>query len=149
MTSWIGAFWRRLRGAFGGAAGESIDPDVRDVFLSELDEVTEQLEALMPAWRADRTDAAILQDIRRAFHTIKGSGQTVGARSLGDFSGRMEKLALQLIERRSTPSPDAIATIESAVRLLTHCSKSIRDNRPLPAEVAALSRKAQEVGGRG
>ena len=51
-------------------------------------------------------------------------------------------------ERRSTPAPEAIASIESAVRLLTHCSKSIRDGRPLPVELRQLDRTAMQLLGK-
>ena len=59
-----------------------------------------------------------------------------------------ETRALQLQERRSTPAPEAIASIESAVRLLTHCSKSIRDGRPLPVELRQLDRTAMQLLGK-
>ena len=144
----MGGLWAWIRNAFSGAPRDELDPDVREVFLAELDEITVELEALMPNWRQNRGDIEVLQEIRRAFHTLKGSGQTAGAAALGGFCGRMEKLALQLQERRSTPAPEAIASIESAVRLLTHCSKSIRDGRPLPVELRQLDRTAMQLLGK-
>ena len=99
--------------------------------------------ALIPVNPAD------LKEGQRPVSTLEtiGAAQTLVS-DLGGFCGRMEKLALQLQERRSTPAPEAIASIESAVRLLTHCSKSIRDGRPLPVELRQLDRTAMQLLGK-
>lgn len=152
-SSWIAglrAWWDALRGRFGGGAlREQIDPDVREVFIAELDEVAATLAALLPAWRANRGDTQTLQAIRRGFHTIKGSGQMVGANTLGRFCGRIERLALNLIERRAKASPEVIAAIEQAIALLPDCAQAIRLDKPLPTALPGLSERAQQLRGPG
>jgi chemosensory pili system protein ChpA (sensor histidine kinase/response regulator) len=143
--SWLAEIWQRLRSRGRGGSGEDIDPDVRDIFLAELDEVTATLGELLPAWRTRRNDPATLQNIRRGFHTLKGSGLTAGARNLGVFCGGIEKLTLQLIERRSTPLPGAIAAIEDAIGVLPACSRSIRDSTPMPAEFHELAQSVRRL----
>lgn len=143
--SWLAGLWRRLRARGRTGAGEDIDPDVRDIFLAELEEVTATLEGLLPVWRTRRNDAATLQGIRRGFHTLKGSGLTAGARSLGAFCGSIEKLTLHLIERRSTPLPGAIAAIEDAIGLLPACSRAIRDGTPMPEQFHELAQGARRL----
>jgi chemosensory pili system protein ChpA (sensor histidine kinase/response regulator) len=152
-SSWIAgwhAWWNTLRSRFGGGAlREQIDPDVRDVFIAELDEVAETLAGLLPAWRGNRGDTQTLQAIRRGFHTIKGSGQMVGANTLGRFCGRIERLALNLIERRAKASPEVIAAMEEAIALLPACAAAVRDDRPLPSALLGLSERAQQLRGPG
>jgi len=140
---------RYLGWARGGALREAVDPDVRDVFIGELDEIAENLCALLPAWRANRGDTDLLQAIRRGFHTIKGSGLMVGANTLGRFCGRIERLALNLIERRGKASPEVIAAIEEAIALLPACAKAIRDDQALPTALLGLSERAQQLRGPG
>lgn len=142
---WFGGLLDR---AAGGSVGEDIDPDVRDVFLGELAEVTETLAGLHPGWRRNRSDPETLQSIRRGFHTLKGSGHMVGARALGEFCGRIEELALCLIERRSKATPEMIATIDDAIGVLPACSRSIRDNRPMPAAAREITHRAKQHLGR-
>jgi chemosensory pili system protein ChpA (sensor histidine kinase/response regulator) len=149
VSSWGAWFLASLDGIRsllgGGAPRERIDPDVRDVFLGELDEVADSLVALLPAWRANPSDPETLQTIRRGFHTLKGSGLMVGASTLGVCCGHIEQLALCLIERRRKASPEMIAAIDEAIRLLPACSRAIRSNRRLPVAILQLDRKAQQM----
>jgi chemosensory pili system protein ChpA (sensor histidine kinase/response regulator) len=142
MTRWISSWWSRLRQAFRGGPVPAMDPEVREIFLSELDEVGDSLAALLPAWRQRRTDPATLQEIRRGFHTLKGSGLAVGANELGVFCGRIEKLTLNLIERPGMAAPDAVASIENAIGLLPSCARALRTGSPMPAAVKGSPRAA-------
>lgn len=137
MASWLSSLWARMRRVFRHEPAATIDPEVREIFLAELDEIGAVLQALLPAWRRQRSDAATLQQIRRGFHTLKGSGLAVGASELGLFCGRIEKSVLLLIERPSLASPDAIASIEAAIGLLPECAQALRSGRPLPAAAKA------------
>lgn len=153
MTSSLFArfrFW--LGGLLGRAGGDSvnedIDPDVRDVFLGELAEVAETLAKLHPEWRSNRSDPETLQSIRRGFHTLKGSGHMVGAHALGEFCGRIEDLALCLIEQRTKAAPDMTTVIDDAIGILPACSRSIADRRPMPPAVREITLRAQRHLGR-
>ncbi len=151
-ASWIvrcRTWLSRWLGSAGGLASEPIDPDVREVFLGELDEVSASLVELLPAWRTRRGDAETLQRIRRGFHTLKGSGQMVGARTLGGFCGQVEQLALCLIEKRSKASPEMIAIIDEAIALLPACSRAMHAGGRLPGELRGLAQRAQAALGRG
>ncbi len=142
---WLGGVLGR---AGGDSVAEDIDADVREVFFGELAEVAETLAELHPRWCTNRGDPETLQCIRRGFHTLKGSGHMVGAHALGEFCGRIEEVALCLIERRSKAAPEMIPIIDDAIGVLPACSRSIRDNRPMPSEVRELTYRAQQCLGR-
>lgn len=143
MINWLSSLWARLRQALRGGSDEPIDPEVREIFLSELDEVGATLAAVLPAWRQQPRQTAALQEIRRGFHTLKGSARVVGANELGAFCGRIEKLTLDLIERPNAVAPDAVASIESAIGLLPSCARALRSGSPLPVAVHGLARAVQ------
>ena len=44
----------------------------------------EGLDNLLPRWRADLSDRSVLTDIRRSYHTLKGSGRMAKAMELAD-----------------------------------------------------------------
>src|SRR5690606_25898065 len=73
-------------GAGFEAVGDEIDDEIREVFLEEFAEEIDNLDALLPPWREQPDDLERLRPIRRVFHTLKGSGRLVGARTLGEFS---------------------------------------------------------------
>ncbi len=91
----------------------TIDPDLRGVFLEEFDAVARHLSKQLPAWLEDLGNAGILTEIKRGFHTLKGSGRMVGAMELGDFAGRIEEVLNYLLENQLA----ADATVSKAIRL--------------------------------
>jgi chemosensory pili system protein ChpA (sensor histidine kinase/response regulator) len=137
-SSWASSLWRRVAGALARAPREVLDPDIRDVFLAELDELSVALAGSLQGLRDKPDDQLALQTLRRAFHTIKGSGLMAGALSLAGVCGRLERLAVQLIERRITATPEVLAAIEEAIRLLPACRHSIEVGAPMPASMAAV-----------
>lgn len=144
MIHWFATLWTRLRRALRGGPPDAIDPEVREIFLSELDEVAATLASLLPKWRQRRSDPATLQDIRRGFHTLKGSGLAVGADELGTFCGGIEKLVLNLIERPNQATPDAVASIEHAIGLLPACARALRAGSAMPAAISGARSRARD-----
>ena len=49
------------------------DEDVHDVFLEEVTEVITDLEDFLPIWAQDSQDLTPFIEVRRGFHTLKGS----------------------------------------------------------------------------
>ncbi len=85
--------------AAGGAAA-SIDPAMLEIFLDEFDSVHDMLRERLPQWLQDRDNNKLVTEIRRGFHTLKGSGRMVGATEVGDFAWSFEELFNRLIEGR-------------------------------------------------
>jgi chemosensory pili system protein ChpA (sensor histidine kinase/response regulator) len=132
MISWISSLWARLRRSFRGGSDESIDAEVREIFVSEVDEISATLAALLPAWRQQQRNPLALQEIRRGFHTLKGSARMVGEIDLAAFCARIEQLSLDLIERPSAAAPTAVASIEKAIEILPACAAALRTGNALP-----------------
>ncbi len=82
---------------------EAVDDELRDVFLEEADEVLEALQEYLPRWLGDAENVAALCEIRRAFHTLKGSGRMVRALILGELAWSLENLLNRVLERSVEP----------------------------------------------
>ena len=52
----------------------------------------------MPQWQADHNDSEARDTLRRAFHTLKGSGRMVGATDIGEVAWSVENLLNKIIE---------------------------------------------------
>jgi len=91
-----------------------IDPELRDIFLEEYEEVLQSLQSAIPAWVDQLDNADALTEIRRAFHTLKGSGRMVGADELGDFSWQIENMLNTLLEGRGENFADASVMVRIA-----------------------------------
>jgi len=102
------------------SAQDNIDPAMLEVFLEEFDSVLRQFDSQLPAWLADPTNGKLQIEVRRGFHTLKGSGRMVGATEIGDFSWRIEELLNRLGENKVQATRDLTGCISLAVKALPH-----------------------------
>jgi chemosensory pili system protein ChpA (sensor histidine kinase/response regulator) len=97
-----------------------IDPTMLAIFLEEFDAVQNQLKLQLEHWLPDPSNQKLLTEIRRGFHTLKGSGRMVGATEIGDFSWRFEELLNKLTEGRIRFSQDLGESVRLGVAALLH-----------------------------
>ena len=76
---------------------EGIDAEIADVFIEEAQEVLGELDSLMPQWLNQDNEAA-LTDIRRHFHTLKGSGRMAGATVLAELAWGVEQVLNHVLD---------------------------------------------------
>ncbi len=95
-----------------------IDPAMLGIFLDEFDSVRHQLAEALEAWLDNTADNKAVADLRRGFHTLKGSGRMVGAMEIGDFSWQIEDLLNKLVENRITFSQPLGGTVRLAIGAL-------------------------------
>ena len=78
---------------------EAVDDDLLEVFIEEAAEVLETIAEYLPGWREDPTDKEALGEVRRAFHTLKGSGRMVRALIIGELAWSVENLLNRVLDR--------------------------------------------------
>jgi chemotaxis protein histidine kinase CheA len=66
------------------------DSEILDIFIEELDDIFVELVPLLARWSEQPNQQDVLTDIRRHFHTLKGSGRMVGAKSSGELAWTVE-----------------------------------------------------------
>ena len=97
---------------------EPVDDELREVFLEETDEVLEVLHEYLPRWTADTHDRAALTELRRAFHTLKGSGRMVRALILGELAWAVENLLNRVLEHSVEPGAQVQQLLTDTLLLL-------------------------------
>ena len=119
--------------------------ELLEVFLEEAEDAMAGLAGWLPAWQADLADHRPLREIRRAYHTLKGSGRMLAADKAADFAWRVETLASQVLDRAREPTPAvAQALVQSTAafhELLRHMQQGNEDVDLAPA-IAALEAAA-------
>ncbi|MBI6604385.1 MULTISPECIES: Hpt domain-containing protein [Pseudomonas] len=91
-----------------------IDDELREVFLEETEEVLEVLHRYLPN-SADKTAQG---EMRRAFHTLKGSGRMVRALVLAELAWAVENLLNRVLERSVALGPEVQQVLDETVALL-------------------------------
>src|SRR5690606_24850251 len=125
--------------------GEEIDEEIREVFLEEFAEEIDNLDAMLPQWRAAPENMEKLRPIRRVFHTLKGSGRLVGARALGEFSWKIENMLNRVLDRSRPPSPAVIAMVDRAFYTLPELQAALRRERSLTTDLVPLQDAADRI----
>ncbi|CAM4075877.1 hybrid sensor histidine kinase/response regulator [Acinetobacter pragensis] len=66
------------------------DAEILEIFVEEIEEIFAELNSLFTGWLAEPNNPETLTTIRRHFHTLKGSGRMVGAKSAGETAWAVE-----------------------------------------------------------
>ncbi|MBM1190936.1 Hpt domain-containing protein [Pseudomonas weihenstephanensis] len=106
-----------------------VDEELLDVFLEETDEVLNMLHHALPQWVANPADSAALAELRRGFHTLKGSGRMVRALVLGELAWAVENLLNRVIERKVAPAPAIYQLLEDVLRVLPGLIQAFAEGR--------------------
>ena len=94
------------------------DPDILEIYLEEAEEEALNVDRLQQDWLLHSEDENAIKNIRRAFHTIKGSGRLVGALKIAEFAWDYEQLLNQVIDKTIFPTDEIIDAVgQSAVAL--------------------------------
>ncbi len=112
----------------------AVDPELLALFIEEAGEEIATIGRLFPLWAENPSDRESLTRVRRAFHTLKGSGRVVGARRIGDFAWSVESLLNRVIDGTLERSSGMLAALREAIALL-------------PALVGELAGQSGEVAG--
>ncbi|WP_142806578.1 Hpt domain-containing protein [Stenotrophomonas maltophilia] len=125
---------------------ENIDEDIREVFLEEFDDELANLGTLLPAWRLQPDNMDRLRPIRRIFHTLKGSGRLVGARTLGEFAWKIEGMLNRVLDGSRAATPAVLAMVDNAHAALPQLNAALRHGQRISVDLQAMQAIADRVG---
>ncbi|MEX0605747.1 MAG: Hpt domain-containing protein [Marinobacter sp.] len=78
---------------------ELLDDEILEIFIEEAEEVLATINTFIPRLRQNHEDREALTEVRRAYHTLKGSGRLVGATSIGELAWAVEDLFNRVIDQ--------------------------------------------------
>ncbi|MDM9649925.1 Hpt domain-containing protein [Pseudomonas wenzhouensis] len=97
---------------------EPVDEELLEVFIEEAGEVLETIAEYLPQWQADLDNKDALIEVRRAFHTLKGSGRMVRALVIGELAWSIENLLNRVMDRSIEPSAPVQQVVLDVVALM-------------------------------
>ncbi|KAG0938559.1 hypothetical protein G6F31_015432 [Rhizopus arrhizus] len=87
-----------------------------------------------------------LRPIRRIFHTLKGSGRLVGARTLGEFAWKIEGMLNRVLDGSRAASPAVLAMVDNAHAALPQLNAALRHGQRISVDLQAMQAIADRVG---
>ncbi len=123
-----------------------VDDEIIEIFIEEASEVFETLDEFLPKLVQDVGDKDSLAEVRRAFHTLKGSGRMVGATQAGEFAWSVENMLNRVTEGSQTLNAAHIEVATQARAVMPELITAFeqRTRVELPA-VVALSGIADSI----
>ena len=127
---------------------EGIDRDLKDrdnvpaelleVFNEEADDHLKSLYRALEEIEKDDASRELVQELRRAAHTLKGAAGAVGLRTITQIAHRMEDLLDRLYDEEIKPSPAQIKLIYQTTDALQDLAAGTFDRDAMRQTVAEL-----------
>jgi chemosensory pili system protein ChpA (sensor histidine kinase/response regulator) len=121
---------------------EPVDPQFVELFIEEAKEEIASIQSSFPQWDQNPMDLESLALMRRSFHTLKGSGRMVGARSIAEFGWSIENLLNRIIDKTLSRTPGMMALLRTSVAALPQLVEQLETGRQSPAPIEALMARA-------
>lgn len=97
---------------------EPPDPEIVEIFVEEVDEVFETIGEYLPQWASDFGNNDALTEVRRGFHTLKGSGRIVQAVAIGELAWGIENMLNRVMDGTVQPNDQFVDVINAGLVLV-------------------------------
>ena len=97
---------------------EPPDPEIVEIFVEEVDEVFETIGEYLPQWASNFDNNDALTEVRRGFHTLKGSGRIVQAVAIGELAWGIENMLNRVMDGTVQPGDQFVDVINEALALV-------------------------------
>ncbi len=121
-----------------------IDDEIIEIFIEEAGEVLETLAEYVPQWRTKESDQDALVVVRRAFHTLKGSGRMVEAFDIGELAWSVENMLNRVIDRTIKVTPHVYHLVEGVMAVVPTLVEAFKNRSDNP--IKSVTEQYQALG---
>ena len=122
-----------------------IDDEIIEIFLEEAEEVLETLHEFWPSYKAEPQDTESQSTVRRAFHTLKGSGRMVKAADIGELAWSVENMLNRVIDETISLSENGCALIDQVIADIPALIEDFRNRRSASIDIHPLISYAEAL----
>ncbi len=127
---------------------EDFDADVAAIFTEEATELLETAETSLGSWLRDRNNNALVFELKRVVHTLKGGARMAGLRAMGDLSHELETL-MGLVEAGQVPAEPKVFDVLQASLDELHTMRDVVANGGRCKQARGLLRQIRALSGQG
>ena len=124
---------------------EEFDAEIMEIFVEDARDVLENINNKFIVWREDTENQSALTELRRGYHTLKGSGRMVGASEVAELSWSVENVLNRVREAKIVPSPAIIDLLEQVLKVLPRMVDVLAGGPPHGIDVEALREAAHAL----
>lgn len=123
------------------------DAELLDIYLTEAEEVLETISTYLKELHADLENLPALTEVRRGFHTLKGSGRTVGLTALGEVAWQAEQILNKLIENKQSPVHQTLVFAGEVQAAFSNWIAQLKKNGKVSIDTETWKEKAAALDG--
>lgn len=128
-----------------GESEFSSDPDMIQDFITNADELMENLDTQVLALEKSPTSQEIINEIFRSAHTLKGAAGMFAFRAIERIMHRMENYFDQISKGKQTVSGAAVDVLFSAMDILRHLIDGVRNGKPTGRQTAQIVHQLNQL----
>ena len=117
---------------------EDFDEEIMEIFIEDAKDSLDTINKNFPLWRDDPSDDAAMLEVRRAFHTIKGSGRMVGAGQIAELAWAVENLLNRVRDKKVVLSDVITEHVEKVRVVLPQLISQLEGGPAATADIEGL-----------
>lgn len=106
------------------------DEELLEIYLAEAEEVLAHIANHLQLLKVSASHEALVE-VRRGFHTLKGSGRTVGLSNLGEVAGKVESFLNGVLDNHLVLTAPQLQEIEQVTAEFANWSNTLREQQAL------------------
>lgn len=124
---------------------DDIDEEVVEIFIEEAFEEIADMAAHLQSLKLNPSDEDALSNIRRAYHTLKGSGKIAGANYISEYSAVGEEYISRILCGAIPLTQEGITLLNHSQQFLFELTDCFKKKKPAPEEGDILKNAISEL----
>jgi chemosensory pili system protein ChpA (sensor histidine kinase/response regulator) len=121
---------------------EDLDEEIMQIFIEDAREIITVIDKTLPAWQSAPDNRDVLLELRRAFHTLKGSGRMVGASEIAELAWAVENMLNRVREGKIPYSDPMFRLLDEVHGVLPRMVDQLEGGSGPDADIEALRNRA-------
>lgn len=126
---------------------DEVDDEIIEIFIEEAREVIQTLEEYVPQWLENVDDDDTRSTVRRAYHTLKGSGRMVSASNISELAWEVENMLNRVIDNTVDYVPEHGRIVNDVMKRLPELVNAFeaKAGNPCPDFTVAYATWAKQL----
>jgi chemosensory pili system protein ChpA (sensor histidine kinase/response regulator) len=124
---------------------QDFDEEILEIFIEDARDVYGNIAREYVNWSTDPTNTAALAELRRGYHTLKGSGRMVGATRIAELAWAVENMLNHVREGKIAASPEVRDVVAQSQALLPDMIGELEGGPGPSGDFATLAARAHDL----
>ncbi|MEJ2106527.1 MAG: Hpt domain-containing protein [Acidiferrobacteraceae bacterium] len=123
---------------------QDIDEEIMEIFIEDARDCLQNIQRDYPAWKNEPENLDLLKELRRNYHTLKGSGRMVGASDISELAWAIENMLNKVRDRKVSHAPGMFALLEEVQAILPAMIAHLEGGPYYNADIDGMRARADE-----